>query len=115
MYRMLRRVDAKPYETWPGVTRRALALGERILLLEISLRKGAIAPAHSHPNEQSGYVVRGRLRIRIGDQTHELNPGDAYIIPPDVEHEAEALEDTVVVEVFSPPHEFLKKDLTGGV
>lgn len=114
MYRMLRRVDARPYETWPGVTRRALALGERILLLEISLRKGAVAPAHSHPNEQSGYIVRGRLRIRIGDEIHELNPGDAYIIPPDVEHEAEALEDTVVVEVFSPPHELLKKDLMGG-
>ncbi|MCD6348320.1 MAG: cupin domain-containing protein [Candidatus Korarchaeota archaeon] len=111
MYRMLRWSEAKPYETWPGVTRRALTLGERILLLEISFKKDAVAPVHSHPNEQSGYIVKGKLRIRIGDAVHELGPGDAYIIPPNVEHEATALEDTVVVEVFSPPHELLKKDL----
>lgn len=113
MYRMLKRDESRPYETWPGVTRRALALGKNILLLEISLKKGSIAPAHSHPNEQSGYVVKGKLRLRIGDGVHELGPGDAYIIPPDIEHEAEALADTIVVEVFSPPHELLKKDLEG--
>ncbi len=111
MYKMLRHEEAKIVETWPGVFRRVLSLGERILLLELNIKRGAKTQAHSHPNEQAGYVVKGRLKLRIGEKIYELLPGDAYIIPPNVEHEGEALEEVVVIEIFSPPHELLRKDL----
>lgn len=110
MFRMRRWREVQPRETWPGIKRRALAIGERTLLLEVRMEAGALGKAHSHPNEQTGYVVSGKLRLRIGDESYDLEPGDAYIIPSGVEHEALALEDTVVVEVFSPPHETFKRD-----
>lgn len=111
MFRMRRGSEAKALETWPGVRRKTLALGERMILLEVSMEAGSVGKAHSHPNEQVGYVVRGKLRLRIGSDAHELGPGDAYVIPPDVEHEALALEETKVVETFSPPHEAFKRDM----
>jgi len=114
MFRMRRGSEAPVVETWPGVRRRTLAMGERTLLLEVSMDSGSVGRAHSHPNEQVGYVVSGRLRLRIGSDTIELGPGDAYVIPGGVEHEALALEDTKVIEVFSPPHETFKRDLEEG-
>ncbi|MEM2218834.1 MAG: cupin domain-containing protein [Candidatus Korarchaeum sp.] len=114
MFRMRRGEEARVLETWPGVRRKTLALGERMVLLEVSMEAGSVGRAHSHPNEQVGYVVRGRLRLRIGSEVHELGPGDAYVIPSGVEHEATALEETRVVEVFSPPHEVFKRDLEEG-
>jgi len=113
MFKMLRGEEAKVVETWPGIKRKTLALGERTLLLEVNLRAGAISKAHSHENEQIGYVVRGKIKIRIGEEVHYLSQGDAYIIPGNVDHETEAIEDSLVVEVFSPPHELFKKDLEG--
>ncbi len=111
MFKAIRGSDARVVETWPGVRRKTLALGERTLLLEVSMEAGSIGKAHSHPNEQVGYVASGRLRLRIGDEIRELGPGDAYVIPSGVEHEALALEETRVIEVFSPPHETFKRDL----
>lgn len=110
MFKMRRGGEVQPKETWPGVRRKALAIGERTLLLEVRMDAGSVGRAHSHPNEQTGYVIKGKLRLRIGNENYELGPGDAYVIPGNVEHEALALEDTVVIEVFSPPHETFKKD-----
>jgi quercetin dioxygenase-like cupin family protein len=76
-----------------------------MMLIEVRLDAGAIVPMHTHPHEQTGYCSSGRLRFQIGHETRELGPGDCWMIPGDVPHEVTAIEDCVVIDVFSPPRE----------
>ena len=94
--------EAKAVEMFPGVVRRTLNSGDKTTLVEITLVKGSSVPMHSHPHEQNGYVVRGRVRFRIGDETRELKPGDAYCALGGEEHGVDALEDSVCIDIFSP-------------
>ncbi|MBK9217223.1 MAG: cupin domain-containing protein [Uliginosibacterium sp.] len=86
----------------PGIERKTLVHGDKTLLVEFRLKQGFPLPRHAHPYEQTGYLVSGRIRLGIGDETRELVPGDAWNIPSDIEHGADILEDSVAVEVFSP-------------
>lgn len=94
-----------PVEMLPGIVRRTLTHGEKMMLIEVTLEPGSVVPIHTHPHEQTGYVVSGRMRLQIAAETLDLNPGDAYMIPGGVEHEATALEPLVIVDVFSPPRD----------
>jgi quercetin dioxygenase-like cupin family protein len=78
---------------------------EKTLMAEFLLKRGKRVPRHSHSHEQTGYLVRGRIRISIGPEHGDLGPGDSWCIPGNVEHGAEALEDSVALEVFSPVRE----------
>jgi quercetin dioxygenase-like cupin family protein len=69
------------------------------------MKKGAIVPMHTHPHEQTGYLVSGRARMQIEDKAVDLTPGDCWMIPGNVPHEATALEDAVFIDIFSPPRE----------
>lgn len=89
----------------PGVVRRTLGHGEEMLLTEFTIAEGSEVPTHSHPQAQVGYVVRGRMRLTIGDETHECTAGDSYYIPGDVPHGATVPQDSLVVDVFCPPRE----------
>lgn len=89
----------------PGVRRKTLAHGEKTLMAEFLLEGGRQLPNHSHPHEQTGCLVKGRIRLSIGTEERELHPGDSWCIPGGVEHGAEALEDSVALEVFSPVRE----------
>ena len=63
---------------------------------------------HSHPHEQTGYLVKGRLRLRIGTREYEAQTGDSWCIPGGVEHGTEVIEDSIALEVFSPVrHDYL--------
>src|SRR6516225_1863824 len=86
----------------PGVELRTLAHGTRTLFSEFRLAKGSKLPRHMHPHEQTGYLVSGRIRLTIGLDTFEAAPGDCWCIEGGVEHEAEILETSVAIEVFSP-------------
>jgi unsaturated pyranuronate lyase len=97
--------ESTPVEMLPGVVRRTLSRGEKMLLCEITLVKGSVVPAHEHPHEQIGYVVRGRLRFRIADDEREVSAGDGYAIPSDVSHEVTALEESIAIDIFSPVRE----------
>ena len=88
-----------------GVKYKTLTFGEKTSLSEFSLQKGSVIPLHSHPHEQTGYVVSGRLLFTIGGERYEAEPGDSWNIGGDVEHGVDVLEDTVVIEVFSPARE----------
>jgi quercetin dioxygenase-like cupin family protein len=88
-----------------GIRIKTLCHGESMLMTEFLLRKDAILPEHSHPNEQTGYLVKGRIRLFIGDASKELTPGDSWNIAKDLKHRAEILEDSVAIEVFSPVRE----------
>jgi quercetin dioxygenase-like cupin family protein len=85
-----------------GVSMRPLAFGEKTNLCEFRLSKGYRLPAHNHPYEQTGYLDSGKLNFRIGDEWYPAEPGDSWSIPENVVHEVEILEDSVVLEVFSP-------------
>ena len=89
----------------PGIERKTLVYGTRTLMTEFCLAKGHPLPRHSHPYEQTGYLVSGRLRLAIGADEQEVGPGDAWCIPEGVDHGAEILEDSVAIEVFSPLRE----------
>ena len=88
-----------------GIRYKTLAYGEGTSLSEFSLEKGSVIPRHKHLHEQTGYVISGRLIFRIGEEQFEAETGDSWNIPSNVEHDVEVLEDTVVIEVFSPPRE----------
>ncbi|HET9947517.1 MAG TPA: cupin domain-containing protein [Longimicrobiales bacterium] len=90
---------------------RRLFTGERMMLAQIYLDRGAVVPRHAHENEQLTWVLEGALRFRIGDEgTPEhceitVSAGEVLFIPSNVPHEVVALEDTLDVDVFSPPRQ----------
>jgi quercetin dioxygenase-like cupin family protein len=100
---MFTRQSADGYRTVaPGITLRTLCHGGATLMAEFRLAAAHELPTHSHPHEQTGYLVRGRMQLRIGDETHEVAPGDSWCIAGGVEHGATIIEDSVAIEVFSP-------------
>jgi quercetin dioxygenase-like cupin family protein len=98
-----RRQDADVVEMKQGLTRRVLATSEGLMLAEFTFEQGAEVPVHSHPHDQVGYVVSGRMRMVIGDHMTECGPGDSYHAPPNVPHSGVALAPAVVIDVFNPP------------
>jgi quercetin dioxygenase-like cupin family protein len=102
------RWDDMPKETVSETLDRRLITGDRIMLSHVYLKKGSIVPRHSHENEQITYILEGGLRFWIGadeSQVIDVMAGEVLHIPSMVQHKAEALEDTLDVDVFSPPRE----------
>jgi len=90
-----------------GIERRIIT-GERMMLTHVYLKAGAVVPRHSHDNEQLTYILEGALRFWIGDEESsfiDVRAGEVMHIPSNVPHMAEALEDTLDVDVFSPPRQ----------
>ena len=102
------RWDDMPKENLTDVFARRLITGERVMLAHVYLKKGAIVPRHSHENEQITYILEGGLRFWIGEdesQVIDVRAGEVLHIPSLVQHKAEALEDTLDVDIFSPPRQ----------
>jgi unsaturated pyranuronate lyase len=97
-----------PKEKVSDVLDRRLITGEHMMLTHVYLKKGAIVPQHNHHNEQISYILEGALRFWIGEDESEVidvRAGEVLHIPSLVKHKAEALEDTVDVDIFSPPRQ----------
>ncbi|MBW1733480.1 MAG: cupin domain-containing protein [Deltaproteobacteria bacterium] len=88
-----------------GVRLKSLVHGKKTHLCEFRIDKGGRIPEHSHPHEQTGYLVSGRIKFILKDEEFEAEPGDSWCLPGDVVHGAEVLEDSVMIEVFSPVRE----------
>ena len=88
-----------------GIEQKTLVYGEKTLMVEFLLRKRSLLPRHSHPHEQTGYLVKGNIILTIGAEEFDVKPGDSWTIPGGVEHKADIIEDSVAVEVFSPVRE----------
>jgi quercetin dioxygenase-like cupin family protein len=104
----LYRWEDMPKEKVSDTLERRLVTGERVMLAHVYLKKGCLVPQHSHENEQLTYILEGALRFWIGaDRRKEIvvSAGDVLHIPSHVPHEALALEDTLDVDVFSPPRQ----------
>jgi quercetin dioxygenase-like cupin family protein len=93
-----------PVEHLNPLLERQYVHGEQAMLARLLLRKGCIVPEHSHHNEQITYVLEGALRFTLNsDEIVTVNAGEMLVIPPHVKHSAEALEDTIDLDVFAPP------------
>jgi quercetin dioxygenase-like cupin family protein len=88
-----------------GIEQKTLVHGDKTLMVEFRLNKDASLPMHAHPHEQAGYLVKGRIRLTIGSDIHEVLEGDSWCIPGGMLHSAEIIEDAVAIEVFSPVRE----------
>jgi quercetin dioxygenase-like cupin family protein len=83
---------------------RQFVYGERAMLARLTLRRGALVPEHSHENEQITYVLEGALRFTLGDGREiTVRTGEVLVIPSNLPHRAEALEDTIDLDIFTPP------------
>ena len=102
------RWDSMKKERVSDMLERRLITGDRMMLAHVYLKKGCIVPKHNHENEQLTYILEGALRFSIGDDGKEIvdvRAGEVLYIPSHVWHQAEALEDTLDVDVFSPPRQ----------
>lgn len=102
------RWEEMPREKVSAMLDRRLITGDRMMLAHVYLKKGCVVPKHHHENEQFTYILQGALRFWIGDDEKEevvVRAGEVLHIPSNVPHKAEALEDTLDVDVFSPPRE----------
>jgi len=99
--------DKMEKEPVTDVISRRVISGDRAMLAQIYLEKGAVVPLHSHENEQITYLLEGVLKFWLGEEKEELilRAGEVLHIPSNVPHQAEALEDCVDVDVFSPPRQ----------
>lgn len=88
-----------------GVRLKNLVHGERTHLTKVKLKKGTVVPEHQHPQEQTGYLISGSLLFFSGNDETVALPGDSWTFAGGTLHGAEALEDTVIIEVFSPIRE----------
>jgi quercetin dioxygenase-like cupin family protein len=99
-------------EVLPGVSMKTLTFGKNMLFTEFRLKAGHSLPIHEHPQEQTGYLMSGSIRLTIGKDVHLVGPGDGWNIPGNVDHGAVVLEDSVAIEVFSPVRkDYLPKDV----
>lgn len=102
------RWDDLPKERLNDLLERRIISGEKLMLAHVYLKKGCVVPMHQHENEQLAYILEGQLKFWINSKDSEpiiVKEGEVLCLPPNVPHEAEALEDTLDVDIFSPPRQ----------
>ncbi|MBA4493568.1 cupin domain-containing protein [Paenactinomyces guangxiensis] len=93
----------------PGVRRKIFQPGKEIMMMEVQFEQGAVGSEHSHPHEQITYCLKGRLEFLIEGKKIELSAGESIYIPGDVRHGVKALEESALLDVFTPVREDLLK------
>jgi quercetin dioxygenase-like cupin family protein len=101
------------YLAWKDVERehlnaqidREMLVGDKIMLARVLMKKGAHVPLHHHHNEQVTYILEGALKFNVGGKEILVRAGEVLCIPPNMPHEAWAVEDTIDLDVFDPPRE----------
>ena len=102
------RWDDIPREKVNDMLDRKLITGDRMMIAHVFLKKDCVVPKHSHENEQITYILEGALRFHLGADGQEeviVRAGEVLVIPANLPHQAEALEDTLDVDIFSPPRQ----------
>ena len=88
-----------------GIRRRTITAGASMYQMRAELAAGSRLPEHAHPQEQIAHVVRGRMKLIVAGVPHELAAGDAFYLGSNVPHGVETIEDTTVIDTFSPPRD----------
>ena len=103
--KLVERKDAKLFSSEAGLSRQVLARSEQLLLVRHLMEKGWVGARHSHPHEQVVYVISGHLRFSGGGSAFDVRTGDSFVVPGGMEHQASALEESEVLDVFTPYRE----------
>lgn len=101
---VIKKSDAKK-KVFKGVNLDSLACGEKSMVTKMNYVKGNFADTHTHPHEQSGYVISGKYEMMIDGEKYKLLPGDSYAVPGNVPHSFKVIEDGEVIDVFTPIRE----------
>jgi quercetin dioxygenase-like cupin family protein len=105
----------KEYGNWQQINelirRRIFAPGETIMSMLVEFKQGGFGPEHSHPHEQLGFVIMGKIEIMIAGVAHQVSVGEQIFVPGNQLHSVKALEDTQLLEIFTP----LRQDLLDSV
>ena len=97
--------DSVELEHLNPLLKRQCVVGKKVMIARVLLKKGCVVPLHSHHNEQITYILEGALKFGLNDEEIIVRAGEVLCIPPNVPHEAVALEDTVDLDIFTPPRE----------
>lgn len=92
-------------EICPGIKRQTIASGLTMYQMVAELKAGSRMPAHQHPQEQIVHVLSGRMKLIVSGAAHDMEPGDSYYLAGNVPHGVETIEETRVLDTFSPPRE----------
>lgn len=98
----LHRWDEIALEKVTEMLSRKVVSGEREMLVQVYIKRGCLVPTHVHDSEQMTYVLQGALKFVVGGEEITVREGEVLLIPSGVTHQAEALEDTFELDVFSP-------------
>ena len=102
----MRHDDSELKDLGGGSTRRVLAWNEQLMSVEVAFETGAEGKPHSHPHTQCSYVVSGRFRYTVNDETAELGPGDSVVVPGGAVHGTVCVEGPgVLLDIFTPMRE----------
>ena len=101
-----------PTDLGGGVTRKVLSYSRNLMAVELHFPAGAVGAKHSHPHEQIGYIVQGSLIYQEeGQEDRRLHTGDTYYVAPNIVHGVRILEDTKLLDIFTPMREdFVQED-----
>ncbi len=101
--------DDIPVEQLSPLIGRQFLVGTNVMIARVLLKQGAIVPLHHHHNEQVSYILEGALKFILkteaGDKEIIVRAGEVLCIPPNLPHEAHALEDTIDLDIFNPPRQ----------
>lgn len=111
----LHRWDEIALEKVTEMLSRKIVSGEREMLVQTYVKRGCLVPLHAHDSEQMTYVLQGALRFVVGGEEITVREGEVLHIPPGVEHQAEALEDTFELDLFSPLRKEWLEETADGV
>ena len=100
MFTYNRKTEAVP--AGDGVQRKVLSHSDNLMVCEVTLEKDSIIAAHAHPHEQITYIISGKCRYTVGEETMEVGAGDSVLIPGDVSHSIVVLETMKVIDAFTP-------------
>lgn len=95
-------------EIIPGIQIKTLCYGESSLMTQFLLSKDSKLPEHSHVQEQTGYLVSGKIKLYIDNKSQLINAGDSWCIASNIIHKAEIIEDSIAIEIFTPCREEYK-------
>ena len=94
--------DMRLFSPEQGLSRQVLAYSDKLMLVRHLMEKGWVGATHRHPHEQLVYIIRGHLRFTGENHTFEAHGGDSFVVPGGIEHQAAAVEESEVLDVFTP-------------
>jgi len=106
---VVRKEKALTEELGDGVCRKILARGGKMMMVEVCFDPGAVGVLHTHPHEQASYILRGSFKVSIDGEEEVLRAGDTFYVSPGIHHGVEALEEGVILDVFTPQREDFTK------